>query len=178
MSLLNKLLQTIDIWLPTEDKINTDKGRDFETFIASIFASQKEYFVIEDWTKDIYDKRAGINVESNKNPDFIIRYKPSNERFAVECKFRSGMYKSDKINDYVVKWSYPDQIQRYNDFSKRNKMSVFIVIGLGKTPDNPEYCFCIPLSSAKYPEIFPSVLEKFERLPCDKKFFWKNGSLS
>jgi hypothetical protein len=177
MGLLDKLKDTLEIWSPSEEKVNTDKGRSFEKYIAEIFSSQKDYFKIIDWTKDVYDKRKGIEVESNKNPDLIIEYKPTGERFAVECKFRSWMYKSEKINDYVIKWSYPDQIKRYNDYSKENNIPVFILIGLGGKPNHPELCFCIPLKEAKYPEIFPSVLEKYERLPKNKNFFWKKGDL-
>ncbi len=65
-----------------------------------------------------------------------------------------------------------------NIFSKKNKMPVFVVLGLGGKPKDPGQCFCIPLSIAKYPEIFPSILEKHERVPKNKKFFWKNGKLS
>jgi hypothetical protein len=36
--------------------------------------------------------------------------------------------------------------------------------------------FCIPIEEVKYPELYPSVFEKFERNP-DKRFFWKNGML-
>lgn len=71
MSFLDKLKQTADLWLSSEDKVNSDKGRDFEKFVARIFSSQGDYFRILDWTKDVYDKRAGINVESNKNPDLL-----------------------------------------------------------------------------------------------------------
>jgi hypothetical protein len=37
--------------------------------------------------------------------------------------------------------------------------------------------FCIPLKEAKYPDLYPSVFEKFERNP-ENKFFWKNGILN
>jgi len=30
-----------------------------------------------------------IKVESDSNPDLVMRYKPTNEKFAIECKFRS-----------------------------------------------------------------------------------------
>ena len=176
MSLLNKLVKTLDIWLPSEEKKHFDKGVDFEKYVAQIFESQKKYFSILDWTKDTSYKRNGIQVESNKNPDLIIQYKPTKEKFAIECKFRSYMIQSEKIDDPVIKWSYPDQIKRYNDFSKTNNIPVFIIIGLGGKPDNPEFMFCVPLKEAKYPEIFPSVLEKYERPP-SKPFFWKDNKL-
>jgi hypothetical protein len=51
------------------------------------------------------------------------------------------------------------------------------VIGLGGDPDYPERMFCIPLAEAKYPTLYDSVFERFERDP-EKPFFWKNGYLS
>lgn len=107
----------------------------------------------------------------------VIEYKPTKEQFAVECKFRNGLFPSTKINDYVLKWSYPEQIQRYNEFSKAKRIPVFILVGLGGKPSSPKYCFCIPLAEAKYPELFPSVLEKHERFPKDRTFYWRNGVL-
>ena len=176
MGFLDKLLKTVDIWLPQEEQENIDKGREFEKYIAGIFAEQEKYFSIEDWTKDYYNKRDGIKVESNKNPDLIVKYKPTGEKFAVECKFRSNPIKSEKINGYVVKWSYSDQIRRYNEFSKSNNIPVFVVIGLSGKPNRPKFMFCLPLEDAKYPEIFLSILDKYERPP-DKPFFWKDGIL-
>jgi hypothetical protein len=57
---------------------------------------------------------------------------------------------------------------------------VFIVIGLAGKPNNPEFVFCLPLEEAKYPELFPSILDKYEREPQDKPFFWdtKNKELN
>lgn len=52
-----------------------------------------------------------------------------------------------------------------------------MVIGVGGEPNNPAKMYCLPLNEAKYPELFPSYLEKYEREP-DKLFFWKNNKLS
>jgi hypothetical protein len=37
--------------------------------------------------------------------------------------------------------------------------------------------FCLPLEEARYPALYPNILEKFERKP-EKNFFWKNGVLN
>ena len=65
---------------------------------------------------------------------------------------------------------------RYNAYSRSNRIPVFVVVGVGGSPKNPETMFCIPLNDAKYPEIFPSVFEKYERDP-GKTFFWRDGML-
>jgi hypothetical protein len=175
MGLINKLIKVVDIFLEEENE-NYDKGVEFERYVAQIFGKQKDYFTIEEWTRDNSDKREGIKVESDKNPDFIIRYNPTGERFAIECKFRSQAYYNEKLRGNVVRWSIDWQIKRYNDFSYARRIPVFIVIGLGGTPTNPENMFCIPLEEAKYPEMYMSILKKYERQP-GKTFFWKNGIL-
>ena len=177
MDFLDKMKKTADLWFPDEQQINTDKGRAFEKYVAELFTRNEKYFSILDWTKDYYDKRDGIKVESNKNPDLVICYKPTNKSFAIECKFKTNPYFNYKRNISSIKWARPDQIKRYNDFSKEKDVPVFIVIGLSGEPNNPERMFSIPLADAKYSEIFLSVLEKHERDP-QKTFFWKDGTLS
>ncbi|EOQ94799.1 hypothetical protein LEP1GSC195_1376 [Leptospira wolbachii serovar Codice str. CDC] len=160
-----------------QNDVNDDleTGHEFEQYVAELFTDQGNYFSILEWTPDNSIKHKNFRVESNQNPDLVIQYNPTKEKFAVECKFRSGLYKN-KMNQVVLKWSYSEQIKRYKQFSQERKIPVFIVIGLGGEPDEPEYMFCIPLEEAKYPELFTSILEKFER-PSDRNFFWKNRKL-
>jgi hypothetical protein len=173
MGIVDKILKTVNIWLDEEND-NYEKGLTFEKYVFDLF--NPTYYSIEEWTRDVSDKRAGRTVESDKNPDLLIRYKPKAERFAVECKFRSNYVSSQKINKNVIAWSYPEQIQRYQEFSKKKGIPVFVVIGMKGSPDNPEYMYCIPLEEASYPEIFPSVFGKYRRQP-GKPFFWSNGIL-
>jgi hypothetical protein len=113
-----------------------------------------------------YDK----GVESDSNPDLTIRYKPTDEKFAIECKFRSNLYKNKLC------WTTYGKLKQYNVFAYENAIPTFIVIGFRGEPHNPERMFCMPIEEVKYPELYPSVFEKFERNP-DKRFFWKNGIL-
>lgn len=174
MGLIDKVMKTVDIWIPDERQEKYEKGKQFEQYVAQLF--NKQYYVIEDWTRDNSDKRSGIYVESDKQPDFIIRYKPKEERFAVECKWRSNPYKSEKLDGLVVNWSNHEKIKQYQKFEKEESIPVFIVIGLGGEPGNPNKMFCLPLSEAKYPEMFLSVLYKYERPP-KKAFFWRDNIL-
>ncbi|MDD3960183.1 MAG: hypothetical protein PHF65_08345 [Oscillospiraceae bacterium] len=180
MDFLDKLCAVKSILLPSDEEKNKEKGNLFESYVESLF--DKRYFVTEEWTSDISNKYNGSYVESNKNPDMVIRYKPTGEEFAVECKYRSAFTYSERIDDVCVQWSYPEQIKRYNEFQQKRQMPVFIVIGIGGESDIrkkeiPELMFCIPLIKAKYPEIFPSVLQQYERNPYNN-FFWKSGILT
>ena len=180
MDFMKKLMKTVDVWIPDERQVSMDKGHEFENYVANLFKLKSDYFAIAEWTTDHSDKRAGIKVESDSKPDFVIRYKPKNEVFAVECKWRANPFYNQKIRDYVIKWAESYQIKNYQQYSKQMNMPVFIVIGLAGKPSHPEYIFCLPLEEAKYPELFPSVLDKYEREPPNKPFFWdtKNKKLS
>ena len=68
-------------------------------------------------------------------------------------------------------------MKRYQQFQKEKNMPVFIVIGVGGSPTSPTTMYCLPLNEAKYPELYKSYLEKYERSPV-KLFFWKNNRLS
>ena len=177
MNIFQRLSAVKSILLPSEEEKKKEMGDDFEIYVENHF--DKRYFQTEEWTTDIYNKRNGSYVEANKKPDLVIRYKPTGERFAVECKYRSDFYHSQNINQNCVKWSYPEQIARYNQFQGKEHIPVFIVIGVGnniRKGEEPAYMFCLPLKSAKYPEISPVLLQQFERKP-GRNFYWKNGVL-
>ncbi len=142
-------------------------GLRFEDYVQDLFS--KKYFSIVEKTHSTETNQERY-VESSMNPDFVFRYMPTGEQFAVECKYRSG------LKEGRLSWSYHKQMKRYQEFSRKRKIPVFIVIGLGGDDGEPEEMFNIPLEEAKYPDLYPSVFNRFSRPP-DKSFFWKNGKL-
>jgi hypothetical protein len=50
------------------------------------------------------------------------------------------------------------------------------VLSIGGYDNEPKEMFNIPLEEAKYPDLYPSVFNRFNRDP-NKAFFWKNGEL-
>ncbi|MDI6603364.1 MAG: hypothetical protein QME57_04665 [Patescibacteria group bacterium] len=158
-----------------EDQGRFEEGKLFERYIASLFNS---YYTIEDWTRDNFDKTRGFYVESNKNPDLTIRYNPSKERFAVECKYRSSSYYSALYNESAVYLAKEDQLSRYRQFSEERGIPVFIVVGLRGKPDNPLEVFCVPLNDIVSTEMPISSLNRYKRSYAIKDFFWKNGVLN
>ncbi|MHC1572265.1 MAG: hypothetical protein ACXQTM_03780 [Methanosarcinales archaeon] len=169
MGILKKVKKAVDALLEQENE-NYEKGVDFERYVIELFLKNKRYFAIHSWTRDISNKHQGVMVESDSDPDILIRYKPTDEKFAVECKYRSHLY-----NDKLC-WTTREKLEDYRLFAQKNRIPTFIVIGLGGDPRNPEQMFCIPLEKAKYPELYPSVFRRFERDP-RRSFFWKNGVL-
>jgi hypothetical protein len=166
MSFLGKLERIADVLAEGE---SVEKGNDFERYVVNLF--DERYFSIVDWTSDISRKHDRL-VESDGNPDLTVRYnyKDRNELFCVECKYRSGFY-NGKLH-----WAKPYQMERYQRYARERGLPFFVVIGLGGKPDNPDFLFCIPLEEAKYPALYPSVLEKYERDPY-KRFFWNEKYL-
>jgi len=167
------------IEIPKEDETSADtskedesitKGDDFERNIVHLFDTEN-YFTVVEWTSDI-SRKHDCFVESDCNPDLVMRYKykSKNEKFCIECKFRSKLYKG-KLN-----WSTHAQLNRYRKYEKEHDMPFYVVIGLGGNPQHPDRMFCISLEKAKYPELYPSIFEKYERNP-NEMFFWKNGIL-
>lgn len=143
-------------------------GLRFENYVSDLFSDK--YFSIVEKTHSTETNQERY-VESSMNPDFVFRYNPSGEMFAVECKYRSNLN-----NEGLLSWSYPEQMKRYKEFSYRRRIPVFIVIGLGGMDVEPKEMFNIPIEEAKYPALYPSVFNRFSR-PTDKPFFWKNGEL-
>ncbi|MCD1294403.1 hypothetical protein CUJ83_05245 [Methanocella sp. CWC-04] len=111
-----------------------------------------------------------------RDPDIIIKHKKSNQRFAVVCVFRQDFSQGQSVGSDVIRWSSPNQIKHYQDFQSSKKLPVFVVAGVKGFPDNPEHMYCIPLDSAKTPEIPPSVYGG-HRKPVNKPFFYMNGKL-
>lgn len=120
------------------------KGREFEDYVLGLFKLQeKDGFVLKEWQGDkILDD---ICPESNRHPDFVFDYQGIG--FAVECKFR------EKLLPNVEKDLFSnDKMAIYQQFSTERNIPVFIVLGVGGEPSNPELLYNIPLSKT------PSVL--------------------
>ena len=85
--------------------------------------------------------------ESNRYPDFVFDYQ--GKGFAVECKWR------EKLQLNVEKDLFStDKMAIYQQFSTERNIPVFIVLGVGGEPSNPELLYNIPLSE------IPSVLSR------------------
>ena len=83
--------------------------------------------------------------ESNRYPDFVLDYQ--GKGFAVECKWR------EKLLPNIEKDLFPrDKMAIYQQFSIDRNIPVYIVLGVGGEPSNPELLYKIPLSE------IPSVL--------------------
>ena len=83
------------------------------------------------------------------------------------CKWRKRFDKG------VIEWAHAYQIKNYLAYEKATKIKVFVVIGVGGTPDKPERMFIAPLQKVAL-EVFLTefALKPFERIPT-RKFFYR-----
>src|SRR3989338_11018978 len=135
------------------------KGRSFEGYVEDLFRKNKEWKVERD---NSYRKLRKGWVESYSDPDFVFIHRKTNKKIAVECKYKEKEY--DRIF-----WAYEDQIEHYQNFSVKENIPVFVILGIGGRPKNPKRVFLAPLAQIKYPDVRIDYLEKFERDP--KKYF-------
>ena len=128
------------------------KGREFGDYVLELFNLRDDdnAFVMKEWQGDKTAVSTShplgiICPESNRHPDFVFDYQ--GKGFAVECKWR------EKLSSNIEKDLFPtDKLAIYQRFSTERSIPVFIVLGVGGEPSNPELLYNIPLSE------LPSVL--------------------
>jgi hypothetical protein len=144
------------------------KGHYFEAFVCNLFPSC-DFDIIHATTtrNDLY----GRKIEEAKDPDFRFHHRSSGHYFWVECKFRTTLY------DGKIKWAEKWQMERYQQFQKSHRPEkVYVVIGFGGDPTNPNSLYAIPLDEISYPRLFPMSIEKYSR-SVNKEFGYQGGRL-
>jgi hypothetical protein len=133
-------------------------GHLFEDFIVTLF--NKRSFRLLEWRSD---KKAsnGAFPLSCTYPDLefhsLGRYR---RRFAIECKWRKKYYRGG------IEWATKEQISIYLNYQKECNIPVFVAIGIGGTPKNPERLFITPLDHVSmYTRLYESHLTPFKRSP-------------
>ena len=95
-----------------------------------------------------------------------LSLKDSEHLIAIECKWRK-----QSERDGNIKWSYPEQIKRYNEYSSSKDIPVFIALGIGGTPSSPEKVYLIPLADLHSPTINLSDYSKY-LVTSERTFFY------
>ncbi|MCK5720518.1 MAG: hypothetical protein KAH84_11325 [Thiomargarita sp.] len=167
MNLLNTIFKWLGFSLHKKESVeNTpkEKGDKFEQLIVNKF--DKRYFILKEWRSD--KGTNGRYAESNKNPDleFEFRLKNVQYMFAVECKWRQNYYKGG------INWAKKIQVERYNNYATDRKVPVFIIIGVGGNPDNPNEIFVVPLKALKFDFVKADYLKKFKKNDITKNFYF------
>ncbi|OQY03658.1 MAG: hypothetical protein B6I20_04630 [Bacteroidetes bacterium 4572_117] len=143
-----------------------ERGDLFEALIASKF--NKNYFTLKNWAGDKYSN--GIYAETTIQPDLQLSFKLRGieHNFAVECKYRSSYYKNG------IEWAKQTQFNNYRKFEQDYNMPVFVAIGIGGNPNNPEELFIIPLNNIKDTFLHNNFLTKYKKLNFQQNNFYFN----
>jgi hypothetical protein len=129
-----------------------EKGAKFEKFIEDKFFPKEHYNLVE--KTHSYETNNERYVESSMNPDYQFRDIKEKKTFWVEAKFKSHFTKGK------VEWCASiNQLSRYRKSSK--KMPLFLILGMGGSPDNPKYVSLIPLTGKflKYRHLYFKEVE-------------------
>ncbi|MDE6547871.1 MAG: hypothetical protein K2L22_02630 [Muribaculaceae bacterium] len=147
-----------DVEIPEVELISSSKwkGRRFEEFIVSL-CSDRSCFTLLSWRSD---KAAGeLYPIDNLMPDLCLRHrsKDGNVEFYIECKYRSSLH--DDMLDIN------SQLDRYRQMISENaNHKLFIALGLGGHPSNPETFYLIPDESISDDGII--YIDKCEKFRC------------
>lgn len=145
---------------------NYKKGELFEEYIIKLF--NKEFFKLMEWRKSTTFEN-GLITGDLWNPDIemdLVFTGRSRYRFAVECKWRK------KFKDGKISWARDEQILAYQMFQDQRRIPVFVAIGIGGTPDNPERLFLTPLNNIyMHNELYESDLIPYKRKPTSRFYY-------
>ncbi len=128
-------------------------GRDFESWAA--VRVKRSGLALVDWRSDKYVE--GVYAEANLAPDLLVEYREGGERipFAVECKWRSRYYQTDKLQ-----WGEWRHLTRYRKYAIDHGTPVYLLIGIGGTGAEPRDVYLVPLERVEYPWLYERELRE------------------
>ena len=119
--------------------------------------------ILKEWRGD--KSLPGVYPDSNSAPDFVFEYigKP----FAVECKWRNHLPK-DKEKELLP----TEKMALFQKFSTDRRMPVYLLLGIGGLPNDPDNLYFIRIDKGFTSELLPKsiitskecLLEKIESL--------------
>ena len=141
------------------------KGYLFEKFIVEKF--DQNYFRLIEWRSDKFHD--GKFAATSRLPDLEYHFITSRHdcKIAIECKWRADFTNNKKIEIARI-----DQLEKYWQYSIDNKIEVFIILGVGGKPEDPEDLYIIPLDNIPGPVVYKDKLKNFKRYNQKGDFFY------
>ncbi len=140
------------------------KGREFEDYVIDLFdLPNNKKLTLKEWRGD--KSLPGVYPKNNSAPDLVFEY--DGKPFAVECKWRSHLSK-----DIEKELLPPERMASFHQFSTERRMVVYLLLGIGGLPNDPDSLYFIRLDKKISIESLPnniipskeSLLEKIESL--------------
>ncbi len=138
-------------------------GYAFEKHVLRLL--EKEFEVVR-WMRDGTSTKEEIDF----SPDIVVRNKKTGAIAGIECKFRSTHFRGQ------ISWAKEYQLKKYERFKEKAGCQLFIVIGLGGTPESPDSMYCVPLWQAASRRLDADALKRYRRNP-QRPFAWSAGQL-
>lgn len=114
------------------------KGREFEDFVVAFFdLPHNKKLTLKEWRGD--KTLPGVYPENNSGPDLVLEY--DGNPFAIECKWRRHMSK-DNEKELLP----PDRQTVFQQYSQEHSIPVFLLLGIGGLPSDPDSLHFVPLS--------------------------------
>ena len=115
------------------------KGREFEDYVLELLDVQhNDKLTLKEWRGD--KSLPGVYPENNSGPDLVFEY--NGKPFAVECKWRSHMPKD------IGKELLPtDRINFFRQFSTDRHMPIYLLLGVGGLPNDPDCLYFTSLDN-------------------------------
>ena len=140
------------------------KGREFEDYVIDLFdLPNNKKLTLKEWRGD--KSLPGVYPKNNSAPDLVFEY--DGKPFAVECKWRNHLPKD------IEKELLPaERMTSFWQFSTDRHMPVYLLLGIGGLPNDPDSLYFIRLDKKISIESLPnniipsieSLLEKIESL--------------
>ncbi len=124
----------------------TGIGREFEIYIENLFSKKEGRFIPVKHDSNsalVYGMPAAKATYPDLKFIFQTRYGRTS-KFAVECKWRISF-----VNGLIT-WASEIQVRNYTDFQKNFRIPVFVAIGIGGLPSDPDRLFVTPLDIIKH----------------------------
>lgn len=113
------------------------KGRQFEDYVVDFFdLPHNKKITLKEWRGD--KTLPGVYPEGNSGPDLIFEY--NGYLFAIECKWRNHMPK-----DIEKELLSADRQTFFNQYAEEHTMPVYLLLGIGGLPSEPECMYIVPL---------------------------------
>ncbi|MDI6896855.1 hypothetical protein [Methanocella conradii] len=133
-----------------------EAGLAFERHVIGLFGKD---FKIR-WMREGATKE-----EVDFSPDLEVEHIETGDVFGVECKYRASHFMGR------LPWAKEYQLKKYSRYREKTGRLLFIVIGLGGTPERPDYMYCVPAWEAKATMLDVDGIKRHRRSPL-RRFRW------
>ncbi len=137
-------------------------GYAFERHVIGLLSRD---FRVIGWMQDGMRAREEIDF----SPDLVVEHVPTGTVIGIECKFRSSLFGGN------ISWAKEYQPSKYRRFAAQTGHRTFVVIGVGGTPERPDYMYCLPLWQAQHNRLKPADLKRYRRDP-RRKFVYDRAT--